>query len=95
VLLLGPGAPAPDLVELVDLERPDVVALSTATAGSLPGVVEVLGGLAELRPRPFVVVGGQFWTDETSAAAAEFGADAVVQDPRDLVAILRERAPRR
>jgi methanogenic corrinoid protein MtbC1 len=95
VLLLGPGAPAPDLVELVDLERPDVVALSTATAGALPGVVEVLTGLAGLRPRPFVVVGGQFWTEETSIAAEEFGADAVVHDPRELVAILRERVPPR
>jgi len=93
VLLLGPGAPAHDLTELVDLERPDVVALSTATAGALPGVVEVLGALRELRPRPFIVVGGQFWTAETSAAAPELGADAVVHDPRELVAILRERVP--
>jgi len=93
VLLLGPGAPAHDLAELVDLERPDVVALSTATAGALPGVVEVLGALGELRPRPFIVVGGQFWTAETSAAATELGADAVIHDPRELVAILRERVP--
>jgi MerR family transcriptional regulator, light-induced transcriptional regulator len=93
VLLLGPGAPAHDLAELVDLERPDVVALSTATAGALPGVVEVLGALGELRPRPFIVVGGQFWTAETSAVAAELGADAVIHDPRELVAILRERVP--
>ena len=93
VVLLGPGSPAPDLVELVDLERPDLVALSTSTAGGLPGVVEVLGALAELRPRPFIVTGGRFWTAETSRSAAEFGADAVVQDPRELVAILRERVP--
>src|SRR4051812_46831627 len=93
VLLLGPGAPAQDLAELVDLERPDVVALSTATAGALPGVVEGLGALGELRPRPFIVVGGQFWTAETSAAATELGAGAVTHAPRELVAILRERVP--
>jgi methanogenic corrinoid protein MtbC1 len=92
-LLLGPGSPAQDLVELVDLERPDLVALSTSTAGALPGVIDVLGALADLRPRPFIVVGGGFWTAETGAAAAEFGADVVVRDPRELVAILRERVP--
>ena len=61
-LLLGPGAPAGDLVALVESEQPDVVALSTATAGVLDGVAEVLGALAALRPRPYVVAGGQFWT---------------------------------
>jgi methanogenic corrinoid protein MtbC1 len=93
VLLLGPGAPAHDLAELVDLERPDVVALSTSTASVLPGVVEVLGALAELRPRPFVVVGGQYWTRETIPSAAALGADAVVSDPRQLVSILRGCVP--
>ncbi len=92
-LLLGPGSPAHDLVELVDLERPDLVALSTSTAAALPGVIDVLAALAELRPRPFIVVGGRFWTAETGRSATEFGADAVVQDPRELVAILRERVP--
>jgi methanogenic corrinoid protein MtbC1 len=92
-LLLGPGSPAHDLVELVDLERPDLVALSTSTAAGLPGVIDVLSALADLRPRPFIVVGGRFWTDETSLSASEFGADAVVRDPRELVAILRERVP--
>ncbi len=33
VLMLGPGAPAHDLAALVESEQPDVVALSTATAG--------------------------------------------------------------
>ena len=93
VLMLGPGAPAHDLVELVDLERPHLVALSTATASVLPGVVEVLGALGELRPRPFIVVGGQYWGAESMPSAAALGADAVISDPRELVAILRERVP--
>ena len=75
VLLLGPGAPAQDLVELVDLERPHLVALSTSTAGVLPGVVEVLARAAALRPRPFIVVGGPV-LDGRRPERAEVGADA-------------------
>jgi len=93
VLLLGPGAPARDLAALVEQEQPDLVALSTATAGVLDGVAEVLRALAALRPRPFVVAGGQFWTAETSATALELGADLVVHGPRELVALMRERIP--
>jgi methanogenic corrinoid protein MtbC1 len=89
VLLLGAATPAADLAELVDSERPDVVALSTTTAGALPGVVEVLERLRALRPRPLIVVGGQFWTQETSRAAPELGADLVVRDPRELAPLLR------
>jgi methanogenic corrinoid protein MtbC1 len=92
-LLLGAGPPVRDVVELVDLERPDVVALSTSTAGVLPGVVELVGALSLLRPRPLIVVGGRFWTAETSAAAREFGVDLVIQDAREAVARLRERVP--
>jgi methanogenic corrinoid protein MtbC1 len=92
-LLLGAGAPTRDVLELVDLERPDVVALSTSTAGVLPGVIELIGGLAALRPRPLIVAGGRFWTAETSPAAREFGADLVLHDARAAVVRLRERVP--
>ena len=95
VLQLGASTPAGDLAELVDSERPDLVALSTSTAGSLPGIVEVLERLRALQPRPLVVVGGQFWTAETSLAAEELGADMVVRDLRELGARLRERIPPR
>jgi methanogenic corrinoid protein MtbC1 len=93
VLLLGSGAPADDIAALVESEQPDLVALSTATAGVIDGVVELLGALRALDPRPCIVAGGQFWTAETSPTAIEFGADLVVQDPRELVALLRERIP--
>jgi methanogenic corrinoid protein MtbC1 len=93
VLLLGAGPPARDLVELVDLERPDVVALSTSTAGVLPGLIDLVRALAELRPRPLIVAGGRFWTAETTAAAHEFGADLVIRDAREAVERLRERVP--
>jgi methanogenic corrinoid protein MtbC1 len=93
VLLLGPGAPAHDIAELVESEQPEVLALSTATASVLNGVVELFSAVAALNPRPYIVAGGQFWTAETSAAALEFGADLVIHDPRDLVATLQERVP--
>jgi methanogenic corrinoid protein MtbC1 len=92
-LLLGAGPPARDVVEVVDLERPDVVALSTSTAGVLPGVIELVGALAALRPRPLILAGGRFWTAETSPAAHEFGADLVMNDAREAVVRLRERVP--
>jgi methanogenic corrinoid protein MtbC1 len=89
VLLLGAATPAPDLVELVDAERPDLVALSTTTAGALPGVADVLARLRALPEPPLVVVGGQLWTEEVSREAKALGADLVVRDPRELVAVLR------
>jgi methanogenic corrinoid protein MtbC1 len=95
VLHLGASTPAADLADLVDHECPDLVALSTSTAGSVPGIAEVLGRLRPLRPRPFVVVGGQFWTAEASRSAHELGADAVARDPRMLVALARNRVPPR
>ena len=53
VLLLGAGAPAADLVSLVAPEQPELVALSTATAGVLDGVAELLDALRALSPRPW------------------------------------------
>jgi methanogenic corrinoid protein MtbC1 len=93
VMLLGPGAPAHDIAALVESEQPDLVALSTATAAAIDGVVEVLRALNALEPRPCIVAGGQFWTATTGASALEFGADFVLQDPRELVAAMRERIP--
>jgi methanogenic corrinoid protein MtbC1 len=85
VLYLGASTPAPDLAALVADEQPDVVVLSTSTAGRLPGVEETLRALTVLEPRPIVVVGGQFWTAEAAGHAGEMGADLVVRDARLLV----------
>ena len=52
VVNLGAATPAGDLVELVEAEVPDLVALSASTAGRLPGVEEVLRELlADVRER--------------------------------------------
>lgn len=93
VLNLGASAPAPDLAALVDAERPELVALSTSTAGRLPGIAEALGLLAALPSRPFLAVGGQLWTEEAGTEARALGADLVESDPRALVAALRRRFP--
>jgi methanogenic corrinoid protein MtbC1 len=94
VLLLGAATPAADLVALVDREQPDLVALSTTTAGSIAGVEEALGLLRRLAPAPLIAVGGQLWTAEASRSAQELGADVVTCDARELVAIARKRIPR-
>ena len=93
VLYLGASPPAPDLAELVDAERPEVVALSTSTAGRLPGIADVLSALAALPAPPFVVDGGLLWTAEVTSEAPALGADLVEHDLRRLVAALRERFP--
>jgi methanogenic corrinoid protein MtbC1 len=95
VLPLGASTPAPDLAELADQERPDVVGVSTSTAGSLPGIADVVERLGALRPRPLIVLGGQFWTDRATAHGLKLGADLVERDPRRAVAELRRRVPPR
>ena len=95
VLQLGAATPADDLVALVEREAPDMVALSTTTPRSLPGIADVLQQLRRAHPRPLIVVGGQFWTAEAARTALELGADIVERDPRTLVAILRDKVPPR
>jgi len=95
VLQLGAATPAGDLLALVEREAPDVVALSTTTPRSLPGIADVLRQLRSLHPRPLVVVGGQFWTAEAARTAMALGADVVERDPRALVRLLREKVPPR
>jgi methanogenic corrinoid protein MtbC1 len=94
VLELGACTPAGDLAQLVSEECPDAVALSTSTAGRLPGIEEMLRALDAVRPRPLIVVGGQFWTAEAAALAPELGADFVVRDARMLPPLLAKRVQR-
>jgi methanogenic corrinoid protein MtbC1 len=93
VLNLGASTPARDLARMADAERPDVVALSTATPAALPGAAEAVQALLALDPRPLVVLGGQLWAGPARAEAAGLGADLVADGPRELVALLRERFP--
>jgi methanogenic corrinoid protein MtbC1 len=93
VLNLGASTPAADLARLADAEQPDAVAISTSTPAGLPGAAEAVTALASLRPRPLVVLGGQLWSGPGRPEADALGADLVLDDPRELVARLRERFP--
>lgn len=93
VILLGASVPSAALAGLVADEAPDVVALSTATAGLLEGVRSAIGALGEIDPRPWVVVGGRAWHEPGAPDAAAFGADAAFRDPRALTRALTLRFP--
>jgi methanogenic corrinoid protein MtbC1 len=95
VLALGPSTPAEDLATLVASECPDLVALSTATAGRLPGLAETLARLGEVTPRPVIAAGGGLLTTEAADEARALGADIVGSDLRVFVAKMRERFPPR
>ena len=93
VLSLGASVPAPDLAQLADSERPDVVCLSAATSQTINGIAEALGRLGVLEPRPFLVVGGHVTTLVADGALQKLGADATANDPRELIALLDARFP--
>jgi methanogenic corrinoid protein MtbC1 len=93
VLALGGDTPARDLLELVDDEQPDLIALSVTMPGCLDGALELLGALGTVEPRPCVAVGGDAWLRSTDPASV--GVDIVAHDPRDLVEQLREHLPPR
>lgn len=93
VLALGAATPAPDLAAMVDDERPDVVALSTAVANNLDGAADTLRRLRELSEPPFVVVGGRAWAEVSDERRQALGVDAAFADPRELCGILAERFP--
>ena len=93
VVNLGAATPAADLVELVESEIPDLVALSASTAGRLPGVAEVLHALAAVDPKPLIVVGGGLFSSHSAGFARELGADLVVNDVRHLLGAVREHFP--
>lgn len=93
VLALGGATPPGDLLDLARAECPDLVALSTSTAGRLPGVQEALTGLAGVQPRPFLVVGGPLYTAEVAEVAQAWGADLVTSDLRELLQVVHDRFP--
>ena len=93
VLQLGAGLPAEDLFALVVDEQPDVVGLSTATAGMLPAAERTLALLREAAPRPLIVVGGHGWDDVPDGRLRTMGADVRVAGPLELVDLLGERLP--
>jgi MerR family transcriptional regulator, light-induced transcriptional regulator len=93
VISLGAAAPADALAKLVTDECPDVVALSTATVGRLPGAEEAVGLLHRVRPRPLIAVGGALYRGPVIELARAWGADLVTSDLDALMEELGRRFP--
>ena len=93
VLNLGASTPARDLARMADAERPDVVALSTATPAGLPGAAEAVEALRRARPAAARRARRPALAGPGPRRRPRLGADLVVDDPRELVAQLRERFP--
>lgn len=93
VVALGAATPADDLVALAAEEQPDLVALSTATIGRLPGAEEAVQRLATLEPRPLIAVGGGLYAGGVIRLAREWGAEIVTSDLRVLMGEVAVRFP--
>ena len=93
VIALGAAAPADALVDLVGTECPDLVALSTATVGRLPGAEEAVALLDRLDPRPLIAVGGAMYRGPVVALAHAWGADLVADGLDALMDELGRRFP--
>lgn len=93
VIALGAAAPADALAQLVTDECPDVVALSTATVGRLPGAEEAVTLLHRVRPRPLIAVGGALYRGPVIELARAWGADLVAGDLDELLTELGRRFP--
>jgi MerR family transcriptional regulator, light-induced transcriptional regulator len=94
VIALGAAAPTDALVDLVGTECPDLVVLSTATVGRLPGAEEAVGRLDRLRPRPLIAVGGSLYRGPVVELARAWGADLVAEGLDELLDELGRRFPR-
>jgi methanogenic corrinoid protein MtbC1 len=93
VIALGAATPAEDLYALAADEQPDLVALSTATIGRLPGAEEAVQRLAGLDAAPVIAVGGGLYTGGVKALAREWGAEIVTSDLRVLMGEVAARFP--
>ena len=94
VLNLGASTPARDLARLVGrraARRRRALDLDARRPAGRRGGGGRAG--ARSRPRPLVVLGGQLWAARARREAEALGADLVLDDPRELVAHLRERFP--
>ncbi|WP_205699425.1 B12-binding domain-containing protein [Conexibacter sp. SYSU D00693] len=91
---LGPDCPTGALVELVERQAPDVVALSTALPQHLLAAGAVFAALRRLPAPPLLVAGGRAYAGDEARARA-VGADLLAADPRALVLELRARAAAR
>ena len=88
---LGPTVPARDLVRMVELRRPQVLALSVSLTPHLLALRDAIADVKMLGdPQPLVIVGGRAF-HSTPDLAARVGADLTAGDAGDAVARLKER----
>jgi methanogenic corrinoid protein MtbC1 len=92
VLLLGATTPVAAWRAIVAARRPDVVAVATTGAERLPAVGPTLHDVARARPDCLKVVGGRAYA-RLPEAAADLGADLLVDDIRELPARLPPQRP--
>jgi MerR family transcriptional regulator, light-induced transcriptional regulator len=96
VLLLGPDAPAGDILALTRERSPDVVALSTSLSFNLLAAGRVFAALRALQRPPLLVAGGRAYEGRADRALVA-GADVFAADPemlvRELALRLDELAP--
>ena len=91
VLYLGTSLPHDHLVSFVQRHRPEVVAVSTSLAMSLPSARACFRALSQLPIRPFIVAGGNAYGGRALAALA-IGADAFAADAAEFKELLLAKA---
>jgi methanogenic corrinoid protein MtbC1 len=90
---LGSTVPIESLVDMVRQRRPDAVALSASIAPHLPQIrsaIDAIRGLADLRWRPLILVGGRPFLDDRELSV-RLGADLTAEDAAEAVELLGER----
>jgi methanogenic corrinoid protein MtbC1 len=82
VFYLGTSVPLKDLVAFVQDREPEVVAISTSLAISLPATKEAFDALHSCEKRPYLLAGGNAYGGRKDAALS-LGADAFATDARE------------
>ena len=91
-VFLGASVPVEDLVRMVRVRRPQVVALSASIAPHLARVREAIDAIRgeEAGGAPLIAVGGRAFADDP-VLAARLGADLTATDAAEAAELLKER----
>jgi methanogenic corrinoid protein MtbC1 len=90
-VFLGASVPVEDLVEMVRVRRPQVVALSASIAPHVGRVREAIRAIRETEgASPLIAVGGRAFIDDPDLAQ-RLGADLTAKDAVEAAEILKEK----
>lgn len=91
-VFLGASVPVEDLVRMVRVRRPQVVALSASIAPHVARVREAIDAIRDGQSGdgPLIAVGGRAFADDP-ALAERLGADLTAKDAGEAAEILKER----